>query len=102
MSDFRPPRKVFYAPLGRSANLESCLLWCVPLSQQERAVLKKLGASVRRVRTGKGMTQENLAELSDLHLRSLQKIEAGDKNVLITTVKRIQQALGCQWDDLMG
>lgn len=65
-------------------------------------MLQKLGASVRRLRTGKGMTQESLAELSELHLRSLQKIEAGDKNVLITTVKRIQQALGCRWDDLMG
>lgn len=88
--------------MGRSAILESCLLSCVPLSPQERAVLNKLGASVRRVRTSKGMTQESLAELSDLHLRSLQKIEAGAKNVLITTVKRIQQALGCQWDELMG
>ncbi len=47
------------------------------------------------------MTQERLAELCDLHLRSLQKIEAGEKNVLITTVRRIQRALSCPWDELM-
>lgn len=47
------------------------------------------------------MTQEQLAEACDLHLRSLQKIEAGHKNVLITTVQRIQRALSCSWDELM-
>jgi transcriptional regulator with XRE-family HTH domain len=47
------------------------------------------------------LTQEKLAEACDLHLRSLQKIEAGDKNVLITTVQRIQRALSCSWDELM-
>lgn len=47
------------------------------------------------------MTQERLAELTGLHLRSLQKIEAGDINVLITTVQRIQKALDCPWPSLM-
>lgn len=94
-------RKCFYAPLGRSDKRESCLLSCVPLSPQEQRELKKLGASVRRMRTSKGMTQERLAELSDLHLRSLQKIEAGEKNVLVTTVQRIRSSLACDWNDLM-
>lgn len=48
------------------------------------------------------MTQERLAELSELHLRSLQKIEAGEKNVLITTVGRIHRSLKCDWADLMS
>ena len=101
LSDSNPACKRFYAPLGRSVKWDSCLVSCVPLSQQEQRELKKLGASVRRIRTAKGMTQERLAELSDLHLRSLQKIEAGDKNVLITTVQRIQRSLACEWNDLM-
>lgn len=101
-SDFDAVRKLFYAPMGRSAKLESCLLSCVPLSPLEQRELKKLGSSIRRIRTSKGMTQERLAELSDLHLRSLQKIEAGEKNVLITTVRRIQRSLNCEWDDLMS
>jgi transcriptional regulator with XRE-family HTH domain len=36
---------------------------------------------VRRERTALTMTQERLAELTDLHLRTIQKIEAGDINV---------------------
>lgn len=87
--------------MGRSVNSETCSVWWVPLSESEQTTLHKLGASVRRLRASKGMTQENLAEACELHLRSLQKIEAGDKNVLITTVQRIQRALACSWDELM-
>lgn len=48
------------------------------------------------------MTQEELADQCELHTRSLQKIEAGRINILITTVQRIQKCLDCKWDELMG
>jgi len=57
---------------------------------------------MRRKRSAIGMTQERLAELTNFHLRTVQKIEAGDINVLITTARRLQKALGCPWDSLMG
>ena len=57
---------------------------------------------MRRERTALGMTQERLAELTDLHLRTIQKIEAGEINVLITTVQRLQKVLDCPWDQLMS
>lgn len=47
------------------------------------------------------MTQERLAELVDLNIRTVQKIEAGEMNVLITTAIRIQAALKCAWNDLL-
>jgi hypothetical protein len=47
------------------------------------------------------MTQERLAELTALHLRTVQKIEASDINVLVTTVQRIQGALRCPWHALL-
>jgi transcriptional regulator with XRE-family HTH domain len=59
------------------------------------------GANVRRERAGMEMTQEKLAELVDVNIRTIQKIEAGDINVLVTTVLRIQKALGCPWGRLM-
>lgn len=71
------------------------------LTPHEQAALKRFGAAVRRHRTAKKMTQERLAELCDLHLRTVQKIEAGDINVLITTVQRIHKNLECSWDSLM-
>ena len=48
------------------------------------------------------ITQEKLAELVDLNIRTVQKIEAGHVNILLTTVLRIQTALGCTWTDLLG
>jgi transcriptional regulator with XRE-family HTH domain len=47
------------------------------------------------------MTQERLAELADLNIRTVQKVEAGDINILITTLIRIQNALKCSWDKLL-
>lgn len=69
-----------------------------PISSQ----LKTFGANVRRIRNECGMTQEKLAELADLNIRTVQKIEAGQTNILITTASRIQKALGCDWGMLLG
>jgi transcriptional regulator with XRE-family HTH domain len=88
--------------MGRVYFRAPCSSFAVPLDLKEETRLKKFGAAVRRLRTSKGMTQEELAERCELHTRSLQKIEAGHKNVLITTVMRIQKSLDCSWNELMG
>jgi len=64
--------------------------------------LKRFGSNLKRVRTALGITQEKLSELAELNVRTIQKIEAGQTNILITTAKRIQKALDCSWDKLMG
>ena len=65
------------------------------------ALLKSLGANVRRLRREKGYTQEKLAELIDVHPRMIQKLEYGQTNVLATTAIRLQAILGCDWADLL-
>jgi len=65
------------------------------------AQLRTFGANLRRERTAKELTQEKLAEMVDVNIRTIQKIEAGDINVLVTTAMRIQKALGCPWGRLM-
>ena len=74
----------------------------MPLDSKQAAQLKRFGANVRRQRQKRGLTQEKLAEKVELNPRTVQKIEAGDVNILLTTVLRIQRALGCSWDDLLG
>jgi transcriptional regulator with XRE-family HTH domain len=59
------------------------------------------GANVRRERTARAITQERLAEQAELNTRTMQKIEAGDINILLTTICRIQRALSCSWEKLM-
>ena len=68
---------------------------------QSRELLKRLGSNIRRERMSRAVTQEKLAEMADLNLRTVQKIEAGQINILITTVVRIQQALSCSWRTLL-
>jgi len=74
----------------------------VPLSKVQRALLKQFGANVRRERAAKGLTQERFAELVDLNIRTVQKIEAGEVNILLTTTIRIQKTLGCSWTSLIN
>ena len=50
---------------------------------------------MRRERMARGMTQERLAEAADLNVRTLQKIEAGQTNILVTTLIRLCRALDC-------
>ena len=73
----------------------------MPLADNEKKILADLGANVRRERTARGITQEKLAELADLNIRTIQKIESGELNVLITTLIRIQRGLGCKWNRLI-
>ena len=51
---------------------------------------------------GSGLTQEQLAEAADLNPRTVQKIEAGQINILVTTLVRIQSALNCTAGELFG
>jgi transcriptional regulator with XRE-family HTH domain len=73
----------------------------VPTKNEIATQISILGANIRRERTARKITQESLAELSDLNIRTVQKIEAGEVNILITTACRIQKALGCPWERLM-
>lgn len=56
---------------------------------------------MRRLRQKKGYTQEQLAELVDVHPRMIQKIEFGETNILATTAMRLHAALECDWTHLM-
>lgn len=63
--------------------------------------IKAFGANLRRERVARKITQERLSEIADLNIRTLQKIEAGETNILLTTAQRLQVGLGCSWDSLM-
>ena len=73
----------------------------MPLSNKEQHRLKSFGAGVRRERCAQGLTQDALAERAGIATRNLQKVEAGELNILLTTVLRIRLALKCSWQKLM-
>jgi transcriptional regulator with XRE-family HTH domain len=73
----------------------------VAISKKEWKRIKTFGANVRRERMRRKLTQDKLAEMADIATRNLQKLEAGEINLLLTTAFRIQLALGCPWKRLM-
>lgn len=64
--------------------------------------LRSVGDNIRRERKAAGLTQEKLAEKADLAPRVIQKIEAGQITILISTLRRLRKVLGCRYDDLLG
>ncbi|MBP6506005.1 MAG: helix-turn-helix transcriptional regulator [Opitutaceae bacterium] len=64
--------------------------------------LKTVGENIRTERKAACLTQEKLAELADLSPRVIQKIEAGQITILISTLRRIRKALGCPYERLLG
>jgi transcriptional regulator with XRE-family HTH domain len=74
----------------------------VSLERAQASQLKSFGDNIRRERVLQRITQERLAEMVGLHPRTIQKIEAGKVNILITTFVRLQRALRCPWDTLLG
>jgi transcriptional regulator with XRE-family HTH domain len=62
--------------------------------------LVEFGQRLRRLRRAQGLTQEQLAEAANLNPRTVQKIEAGQIDILLTTLMRLQSALGCHPGEL--
>jgi len=54
---------------------------------------EKVGFNIRRIREERGLTQEKLAELSDLHRAYIGQIERGEKNIGLKNLERIAKAL---------
>jgi len=62
----------------------------------------RFGASLRKIRTGKGMSQERLADLAGLHRTYVSSVERGERNVTLQTVEKLTKALGVPMAKLMS
>lgn len=71
-----------------------------PTDYHERD-LELVGKNLRRLRVRHGLTQETLSRSVGLNIRTLQRIEAGATNILITTAMRLISALNCTPDELL-
>lgn len=58
------------------------------------------GQNVRRVRTARGLSQEELAEKAGLHRTYIGSIERGERNVSLSNIIVIAQALNTPLNDL--
>jgi len=68
---------------------------------QRASVLQHVSQNVRRLRHAAELSQTALAEKSGVSRRMLVAIEAGEKNVSLTTLDRVAEALDVAFSDLI-
>ena len=71
------------------------------MSSAEKRLRAALAVNVRRLREERGLSVEEVAHRSKLHPRHWQKIEAGEVNVTIGTLAKLQDVLGTSVVDLL-
>jgi len=71
------------------------------MSNPNKQFLIFLGKKIRAEREKLGVSQEKLGQMAKLHRTYIGMIERGEKNITISNLKRIAQALGSQVRDLI-
>ena len=62
---------------------------------------KEVGLNIRKIREDRGLSQEKLAALADLHRAYIGQIERGEKNIGLKNLEKIAKALGVKIKDLL-
>lgn len=64
-------------------------------------ICTRVGFAIRKCREDRGISQEKLAELADLHRTYIGQVERGEKNLTIRSLERIAHALKINTKDLL-
>lgn len=62
-------------------------------------IKQRLGDQLKIVRLKKGLTQEQLAELSGLHRTYIGSVERGERNITVKNLYKILLAMNCSLSD---
>jgi transcriptional regulator with XRE-family HTH domain len=62
--------------------------------------IRDVGRRIAELREKAKLTQDQLAELTEMEPQNLRSIEAGRRNLTIRTMSRLAVALGCSIPDL--
>jgi len=85
-----------YAAMNVVLNLLLCIM-----QQQGKRYLQLIGNNIRKRRNTKGISQQELADYSDVAKSTIQRIEKGDMNPSILTLKCISVALEINLSELI-
>lgn len=64
------------------------------------SIKKELGAKIKRLRQKRGITQEKLAEMANISVRTLGGIEIGANFMTAQTLEKIVECLGVKTSEL--
>ena len=74
----------------------------MPSARTEVAAAELGGQNVRRIRNKKGLTQEELAEISGFSQQYISGLEQGRRNPTVVTLFHLAQALGASHVELVA
>lgn len=64
-------------------------------------ISEKLGRNIKKIRTRKGMSQGDICRALEMDRGYMSAIENGKKNITISQLERLAQALGVSVDKLL-
>ena len=70
------------------------------LYEVETSILKKFGSKVRLLRVQRNLTQEKLAEITDLHPTYIGRVERGERNLSLKNIEVFANAFGVPIEEL--
>lgn len=65
----------------------------MPLKSGEQELLNNFGAKIREIRIGKGLSMQQLANVAEIELSQVHRIEKGKINPKLTTIVILSIAL---------
>jgi transcriptional regulator with XRE-family HTH domain len=69
--------------------------------QSRESARLRFAANVRKLRRDRGLSQEALAELTDLHRTYVGSVERGERNISIDNMERIAVAFGVKLREML-
>ncbi len=73
----------------------------VERSPEAQLLLRSFGDRVRRLREGRGLSQEALADHAGLHRTYIGSVERGERTVALLNIYALAAALGVRVRDLL-
>ncbi len=59
----------------------------------KKAILVKFGKKIREVRVKKGLSQEALADIANVHRTYIGMVERAEKNITLLNIQKLSKAL---------
>ena len=59
----------------------------------KKTILVKFGKKIREVRTRRGLSQEALADIANVHRTYIGMVERAEKNITLLNIQKLSKAL---------